>query len=169
MQTPLDLDSFLHLAAVAKDVGGTNFAPALQASVAAGNATFLAVPASALAPGIFYTPSCAAAGYTDPASGACSNASDPKSFDCSLGAEGKCESCPSNALCPGAGRRWPRAGHFAFSEFDSTLLSCGVQGADAVAHCVGWDPVKAVTLCSPAYRQGSYLCEACADDCESSL
>ena len=152
--------------AVATDAGGTSFAPVLQTSVAAGNATFLAVPPSTRAPGLFYTPSCTASGFTDPASGACSNASDPTSFDCALGAE--CSQCPSDALCPGEGRRWPRAGYFAFSEFDSTLLSCGVQGADAVAHCVGWDPVKAVTLCSPAYRQGSYLCDACADNCESS-
>lgn len=152
---------------VAIDAGGTVFAPAVQATAAAGNVSAAVLALSFMPPslGVFYSSSCTDAGYTDPATGACTNASDPASFTCAYGAGKACSQCPENSLCPGGSRIWPRAGFFAFSEMDAYVQLCSEAG-DAAARCVGWDPIAGATICGAGYRQGSFLCDACAESCE---
>jgi hypothetical protein len=126
------------------------------------NLNALRHPNAVLAPGIHYSFSCTALGFTDPASGACTSATDPASFRCAL--NDACGECPSQVLCPGGGRKWPRPGYFAFTETDSDTQVCDERDGSE-RRCMGWDPASGSTVCGAAYRQGSYLCEACAASC----
>lgn len=143
------------------DVNGTSFLPALQPSIASGEAVFVPLTDPDLVPRVQYSHSCADDGFTDPNSGSCNNVSDAASYLCAYGSGTTCSLCPSNGLCPGGQRLWPRAGYFTFSETDANLQKC--DDPDASTRCVGWDADVGVTICGVAYRQGSYLCEACAD------
>lgn len=143
---------------------GYNFTYALEDSIASGRVAPLQQVTSS--PGIQYLPSCTAEGYTDPASGVCVNESVAASSNCAYGNVGECSKCPSNALCPGGKRMWPRAGYFAFSEFGTSMQACPEPNPSS--RCIRWDPDEGVTVCGQAYRQGSYLCEACGEYCRHS-
>ena len=95
--------------------------------------------------------------------------------------------CPRGALCPGGSRAWPLPGYYTTSESSGVVLSClppdptsrcVVRRAAVAAalpqpppslllpphrSCEGWNSTTGLSQCGAAYRQGSYLCESCAD------
>ena len=106
------------------DSGEASFSPTIQSSVASARVVRFDSATYLLSPGVRYVPSCAAAGFTDSASGACSNFSDPASLHCALGSGDACSPCPSDALCPGGASKWPRPGYYSLSETDATIQVC---------------------------------------------
>lgn len=140
----------------------------VRASRAAGASALpvLAPVAPALSPpsqGFYYAAACDASGFFEsPALGACANASDPRSFYCAWGAGTSCSPCPRAALCPGGFRLWSRPGHWLASESSPPSDVSACAPPDPAARCVGWDALTGATTCGVGYRQGSYLCTACA-------
>jgi hypothetical protein len=108
--------------------------------------------------GIYYTATCAQAGYTDPATGVCANASDPRAALCGFGAGSECSPCPKGALCPGGRRVWPLPGYYTSSEDSADVIQCPAPSA----RCAGWSTSLGAVGCAPGYGQGSYGCIACA-------
>ena len=113
--------------------------------------------------GFYYAAACDASGFFEsPVLGACANDSDPLSYRCAWGVRESCTLCPREALCPGGARLWSRPGHWVASEssLPGDVATCAPP--DPASRCLGWDAFSGSTLCGVAYRQGSYLCGACA-------
>jgi hypothetical protein len=99
--------------------------------------------------------------YTEPASGACTNATDPDSRFCAYGGGEQCDLCPSQGLCPGGFRIWPRPGYWIPSERSSAaeLVPCPPP---ATSRCVSWDTSSGSVTCGYGYRAQSLTCSSCA-------
>lgn len=110
--------------------------------------------------GIYYALQCFQTGaYTDPATGECGRTDSPASYRCAFGSGDACRLCPSNALCPGGSRMWPRAGAWSASESSGNVLPCSPP--DAQTRCLRWNVTIGATQCGVGYLQGSYLCGSC--------
>ena len=68
--------------------------------------------------------------------------------------------CPAGGLCPGGSRLWARVGYWVPSEAGAAVLPCAPPAP--TAKCLGWNVTAGAAQCGPGYRQGSYLCSACA-------
>lgn len=118
--------------------------------------------ALAASSGLFYSQSCSVTGlFTDPSTGACTNMTDPAFAFCAFGSGDSCRPCPSGATCPGGLRAWPHQGYWSPLESSAAVIPCSEPNAQA--KCLGWNAALSGALCGPGYRQGSFLCSACAD------
>lgn len=139
------------------------FASTSAATGSADASASAAVLSGASAP-FFYTAACAAAGFTDPTSGACTNASDPASARCAFGAGDDCKPCPRwpstgtpAAVCPGGYRAWPVAGGYTPSEGSGVVLRCAPPAGE---RCLGWSAAASATVCGAGYSGAG--CGGCA-------
>ena len=55
---------------------------------------------------------------------------------------------------------WPRPGYWAAYDSSSSVTKCSEP--NPASRCTGWSVALGATLCGVGYRQGSYLCGACA-------
>lgn len=111
--------------------------------------------------GFYFSVACFPPGlFPDPATSPCANASAPVSFSCPYGGGFACVTCPQTAVCPGGYRVWPRAGAWVASEFVAT--SAVLQCPPPTTRCLGWNASLGASQCGVGYKQGSYLCSACA-------
>lgn len=140
---------YTYVAASVSESGAVVAVPALAAATTSGSM------------GLYYSTKCENSGlFTDPASGACTNGSNPDSYGCAFGSGSSCSLCDPGAICPGGSRAWTRPGYYSASEATQHPAPCAQP--DPASRCTGWDPVAGRTSCGLPYRQGTYLCGACA-------